>query len=296
MNTPTSRRIILDALTAEFPHLRPRRVPGPACRVRVGDALFEFANLQRRSESNNLTAAALGKEACRWVRTSLAAAKGTEDEPVAFAKVSRRLRPQLFPQAKAGNKVLRCGSFAPGVETAVVVDDRRLYRYVSPAAAREWGKSGRELFDAAVANLERIVARETVACARAGVFGRSCVFQMQDGYAAARILLASIRRRIGKALGFPFYFAIPARDLLVCWRPLPTQEDQFAAYDTVLRLYQTVDHPLSPCSFRMQKSLRFSADAIPVLDTPVNTGSKRRASSARLHKPLVQGGASSRRR
>jgi hypothetical protein len=71
--------------------------------------------------------------------------------------------------------------------------------------------------------------------------------QERDGYAAVRIVLPSLRRRIAAKLGSPFYMGVPNRGFLVCWSRDFGKADDFR--EQVANDFEGRPHPLSPVVF-----------------------------------------------
>ncbi len=77
--------------------------------------------------------------------------------------------------------------------------------------------------------------------------GKWLAISENDGYAAARILVPSVRTRIAELLGETFFIAFPNRDFLVAWSRDYAYHLKFAA--RVKEDFESRNHPLSPDVF-----------------------------------------------
>jgi hypothetical protein len=285
MKVAEFQSVVLGILTLDFGHLRPACIRKGSLEFRMGQLVVNFSNLYKRAEVVEMTTAAVRKEVRRWVRTSTAAVELAGRRP-SFEEARMLLRPQLFPRQKAESAILNCGFFTSDLQCCTVLDDHQVFRYVGPMQKAMWGRTTDELFAQARENLEVIVARQRIPRLREAPFEDCCIFNMVDGYAAARILLGTIRRRVKEKIGLPFFFGVPSRDFLVCWSPSKKQSKQQEAFEDVRDMYRVVDHPLSPCTFVVERDFTVSVHAVPVLAEKQHRFSCERSSAIRSRGPI----------
>jgi uncharacterized protein YtpQ (UPF0354 family) len=135
------------------------------------------------------------------------------------------------------------------VAVGLVLDSERGYEYLTNDHAARWGVDAQELRRLATANLDA-VSKEIAAQGIEKDDARAVVFATEDGYDAARILIPDLRAFIGTELGFPFLFAIPNRDFLICWTPGRSELDEFVRKQ-VREDYASMPYPLSSRIYRV---------------------------------------------
>lgn len=165
-----------------------------------------------------------------------------------WAQARARLRPQLVPaEYGAQNPGLLRRAFLPGVDLAYAVDQPERYTLLLAPQAASWGVDTGEVHAVALANLETLSDPQALAVTLPtdpNARGRWLSIDAADGYAAARLLVPALRRRMGELLGEPFFVGVPNRDFLVAW----SRDLSFHAafVDRVRQDFARKHHPLSP--------------------------------------------------
>ncbi len=133
--------------------------------------------------------------------------------------------------------------FLDEVLISVVVDAEHGYAYVRSEDVERWQVSLIDLYEAACANL-------TEASQNLGVSyyqGPPSIIALDtnDGYAAARILLPSLRQFVSERLGSPFCAGIPNRDFLIMWSANTDAAFQSRMKSQLAEDASSRSHPLS---------------------------------------------------
>jgi hypothetical protein len=183
--------------------------------LNINGHVASLENLYRLAQLHPQT---LTRQAERWVVELLRAADAP-DATAHFDRVSDRLLPMVVPECSPLAAGAYCRPLVEGLAIAYAVDGDRTIAYVSRQRFEQWGITGEELHELALANL---IERSGEICAQAAQDedGRVSLmlFQTMDGYDASRLLLPTLYRRLCDYLGGPFAAAIPNRDILLCFR------------------------------------------------------------------------------
>lgn len=165
--------------------------------------------------------------------------------------VKGRLRPQIFPSKylKQTKKAMlsRPLPFSKKLLEGFVIDSQNTFLYVTNDHLEKWNVDLDTISKLAYDNLEKASQDLKLEVTEAGGKdgkGRYITISIKDGYAAARILLPEIRKRLQKDLGDPCYVAIPNRDFLIGWSPDFTHKERFV--EQVRKDFQSRHHPLTP--------------------------------------------------
>jgi|GEM_PF-5825971 len=159
-----------------------------------------------------------------------------------------RLRPQLVPsdyEDQVGRKNLE--TLVSGIEIAIVIDEPERYTFVLDRHIDSWAVRREELRARALENLSArsgSLEIESQPPSDPDLAGRWLSIDTKDGFAAARILLPKVRKKISEELGETFFVAFPNRDFLVAW-----SRDFAYHLDFVERVqsdFESRPHPLSP--------------------------------------------------
>jgi 3-methyl-2-oxobutanoate hydroxymethyltransferase len=175
--------------------------------------------------------------------------------PLRFESVRAQLYPVPVPRDFAHAQKLVTLPFAGEVLEAYVFDGKHHQEYVTEATFAGWAVDKSALRAAAVAALSSRIESETYSAKRPtdpSASGAFVALDVSDGYAAARILVADGRARLGKALGYPFFVGIPNRDFLVAWSDGYTFASDFAA--KVRQDFARRSYPVSPEVFRVDEA------------------------------------------
>jgi uncharacterized protein YtpQ (UPF0354 family) len=144
------------------------------------------------------------------------------------------IRPQLVSttfQTDTDVRLIRRHVIAD-LDLVYVIDMPRHVSYIGETNLETWKVEQDALAAAAMENLEQAIAQETLDVTPAqGVDarGRFVTVATEDGFAAARVMVPSFRKRLGEALGEPYFVATPNRDFLVAWSADYSHRDAFVA-------------------------------------------------------------------
>lgn len=163
--------------------------------------------------------------------------------PQTWEEARTRVRLQLMPAAFARSGVSVTYPFLDEVLISVVVDAEHGYAYVRTEDVERWAVSLIDLYESACENL-------TEASQNLGVSyyqGPPAIIALDtnDGYAAARILLPSLRQFVTERLGSPFCAGIPNRDFLIMWSAESDNEFQSRMKSQLVEDTLSRSHPLS---------------------------------------------------
>lgn len=221
---------------------------GARAEIRLDDMRRGAEGDEARFEREVLKAA----EAARHV-IDRSAAQG--ETPLDFETVRARLYPVLVPREYAAAQKFVFLPFAGDVVEAFVFDGEHHQQYVHDSTFGAPGVAPSALHDAAVTALSLRIRGETWPALRPedpAATGAYVIVDVTDGYAAARLLLPEARERLSKALGYPFFAAVPNRDFLVAWSRDYTFAKDFAA--KVRQDFERRSHPVSPEVYRVDAS------------------------------------------
>ena len=138
--------------------------------------------------------------------------------------------------------------FIANVDVGVVVDADTKYQFVSSEMLLLWGIDEDALYEQALKNLNAISRNIKVEVAQASdtdATAKYVILELDDGYAAARILSDGVRKAIARELGDGYVAAIPTRDFLIFWHKDFALFDAFAA-QVQKEFDLEEDYPLTP--------------------------------------------------
>lgn len=167
-----------------------------------------------------------------------------------FAQVRDRLYPMLMSpaqvQEKGGGQMVAV-ELAEGLFVVYVQDmDRHRVRYVTFQDLREWGVSQTVLHITCVKNLEKLSASSRFTkLDQPDKPNPMFVWNQQDGYDAARLLLHPHMRQFAGEVSGPLIFAVPDRHWLVAVGGDDPQLVDFVARKARER-YEGAHFPVSP--------------------------------------------------
>lgn len=177
-----------------------------------------------------------------------------DEELKTWEDARARIRPQIFPRDYLSQKefakkmVFKPLSFSGDLMEGYVVDSERAFRYVLKSDLKQWKVSLEKIKETAYENLVEATAKTRLTALRAGRAskqGKYLIISVNDGYAAARLLLPAVRNEIEAKLGKPCYVAIPNRDYLIAWSYDTDREKNSQFENKVIRNFHFKDHPLS---------------------------------------------------
>lgn len=163
--------------------------------------------------------------------------------PQTWEEARSRVRLQLMPAAFARAGVSVTYPFLDEVLISIVVDAEHGYAYVRTEDIERWQVSLIDLYESACDNL-------TAASQNLGISfyqGPPAIIALDinDVYAAARILLPSLRQFVSEKLGSPFCAGIPNRDFLIMWSADSDPDFQTRMKTQLVEDTQSRSHPLS---------------------------------------------------
>ncbi len=137
-----------------------------------------------------------------------------------WREVRTRVLPQFMP---AVNKTLIdvvSRRFSDDIDIGYVVDADTKYQFIDQPLMEQWGVDEAMLYDQALSNLEarsRNINVEVAEPTDKNPTSKYVIVELDDGYAAVRLLSSGVRRAIARELGDEFIAAIPTRDFLIFW-------------------------------------------------------------------------------
>jgi uncharacterized protein YtpQ (UPF0354 family) len=137
----------------------------------------------------------------------------------------------------------------PGVELAVVVDEKERYGYVREEDLVRWNIDVKVLYESALRNLDR--ANVDAKLQGGGDPDKFLAVEEKDGYDATRLLVPWIRQEAAKFLGDPFIAAIPNRDFLIMWSAKNSARFQEFARNRVQDDFKRQPYPLTNKTLRV---------------------------------------------
>ncbi len=176
--------------------------------------------------------------------------------PETWAEAKSRVRLQLMPTSFARDGVSITYPFLDEVLTSVVIDAEHGYAYIRAEDLQRWGIGRIDLYEAASENLA--TASQNLALSFYPGPPSIMAVDTSDGYAAARLLLPSLRGYATEKLGSPFCAGIPNRDFLIMWSATADEEFVDRMRSQLLEDTQSRSHPLT------SRILKVTADAISV--------------------------------
>lgn len=139
---------------------------------------------------------------------------------------------QLMPATHKDNLDVIHRPFIAEVDVGVVIDADTKYQFVSTQLLTQWGVDEDTLYAQASKNLDAISRNIKVEVAQASKdddTAKYVIVELDDGYAAVRILSEGVRKAIARELGNSYIAAIPTRDFLIFWHKDFTLFDAFAS-------------------------------------------------------------------
>lgn len=163
--------------------------------------------------------------------------------PMQWEDAKLRVRLQLMPAGFRQAGVSITYPFLDEVLISVVVDAEHGYAYVRSEDVERWQIGLVDLYETARENLHQ--ASHDLDVSYFPGPPAIVALDTSDGYAAARILLPSLRQFICERLGSPFRAGIPNRDFLIMWSANADDEFQERMVSQLTEDTQSRSHPLS---------------------------------------------------
>ena len=155
---------------------------------------------------------------------------------------------QLMPATHKENIDVLHRPFISEVDVGGVIDAGTKYQFVNSVMLEEWNIDEDTLYAQASNNLDAISRNIKVEVAQASEEDETAkyvIVELDDGYAAARLLSDGVRKAITRELGESYIAAIPTRDFLIFWHKDFSLFDAFAS-QVQNEFDQEEDYPLTP--------------------------------------------------
>lgn len=254
------RRTVVAIATEHFPEAVILAPPTEYDFIMVDDKQVSLQNLRAACALCEDPAAELPE----LVRAHLAAVLSADSqslENLSLEDAGPRLLPQVMPSTHVDQAPRPVVHFPLGreVRIGVVVDFPETYAYLRTEDVTRWGTSEQDMLQRAIANLE--AASDGLDVQQGGENPDHFLAVVAgDGYAAARILVPSLRAFLASSLGESFRFAIPNRDFLICWRTDCSSEFHREIREMVRRDFEAQPYPLSASTFVVNSEGNFRED------------------------------------
>lgn len=146
--------------------------------------------------------------------------------------------------------------FSSQVAIGYVVDAGSKYEYIDTHMMEKWGVTQAMIEEQAMRNLDarsRNINVEVAESSEDDPNAKYVIVELDDGYSAARLLSAGVRKAIARELGDEYIAAIPTRDFLIFWHK---EFPLFAAFSKQVETEYTeeTEYPLTPAPFFVSKS------------------------------------------
>ncbi|MBX9695433.1 MAG: DUF1444 family protein [Cyanobacteria bacterium] len=247
---------VLDIAEGEFPSLKLEKTGQPLNLKMHGSGRLSLANLYKVI-NDDISDGEENFEIRRFLGSITELSKASSAQEVKWDTVKERLRPQIFPKEflKDNKKTKVIGkplTFSNNLLEGYVIDSENTFQYVTKDHLNSWRTTTDKLTEVAYDNLGKASGQLDWTAHKAGgsnPTGRYITITLKDGYAAARILLPEIKKRLQNELGHPCFVAIPNRDFLVAWSDDFSYSDEFIKQ--IRKDYRSRHHPLSPVVFKL---------------------------------------------
>ncbi|MBC8523600.1 DUF1444 family protein [PVC group bacterium] len=166
--------------------------------------------------------------------------------PLPLSMAKSRVMPRIQPESifeQLDREQVAYQPFVNGTVIIYVIDMPRMTVSITIEQMMRWGVSVDELDVFARENLAAYQPQLKIQVVESPDGGRAAIFNMQDGYDAARLLLSSLWKRLAPELKGNFYVAAPARDVFMAFscspEPLVSKLQQRVAQD-----YKRLPYPI----------------------------------------------------
>lgn len=259
---------VLQIANQEFPGLNLKKTDRPLQCTWISGSHLSLENLYKAVRQD--TEPGQEDDEIRRFLKSMIELKSTASprKPLSWDDVKSKLRPQIVPAPKVesptssstditqkpAKKVIvhRSLPFSTKLFESFVIDSENTFQYVYQENLQKWGVTLDTVSKCAYDNLSKNsqnikleLNEDTAKDAKT----KYITLSVPDGYAAARILLPEIRKRLQKDLGDRCFVGIPNRDFLIAWSPDAPHQERFA--DQVRKRFQSRHHPLTPQVYQL---------------------------------------------
>ncbi len=293
---------VLQIATQEFPNLNLKKSDKPLqCTWIKGNHLF-LNNLYKTIRQDTES----GKEDDEIRRFLKSITELNAPLSANWEDVKLKLRPQIVPSMKVkvdkkspddtsqpAKKVLvhRPLPFSNKLYEGFVIDSENTFQYVYQENLQKWNVNLDTVSKCAYENLSRNSQNLKLEINDDGgkdPKGKYITISIPDGYAATRILLPEVRKRLQKDLGEKCYVGIPNRDYLIAWAPDAPHQERFV--EQVRKRFQSRHHPLTPQVYQLDETSLSNAVIITAEPEPPQRPKRpRRKLIRRKIEPAVPG-------
>ena len=160
------------------------------------------------------------------------------------------LRPQIVPKDYANEyKIFGTRPIGKDLLVVYVLDQPQGYQYITNEMQVKYAVSEDEMYLVAVDNLKK----GSVELEFKKIGSSILILNLHDSYDASRILVPSIQKKISEILGSEFYFALPNRDFLICWKTASSPEETHRLLMQVQKDFETQPYPISSKAFSFRR-------------------------------------------
>ena len=161
-------------------------------------------------------------------------------------EVLTHVLPQFFPAAwlEEAPGILFC-DFPSRIRIGYVLRKEGHYEFIFGQEFAALKVHFEDLHGAALANLKRLHSA-SVTAANIPAGAEAFISAVDDNFAAVRILLPDVQRKLCEALGPEFFVSLPHRDDCFCWSTTQPAERQTMHCRNVLQDFLEDDYKLTP--------------------------------------------------
>ena len=173
----------------------------------------------------------------------------------AWRDVRGNVMPQFMPTAQKNLLDIMHRPFADDIDIGYVVSVGSKYEFIDPTMIANWEVTEDMIIDQAMRNLEarsRNIDVEVAESEEGDPATKYVIVELNDGFAAVRLLSPGVRKAIARELGDEYIAAIPTRDFLIFWHKDFPLFDAFAKQVEVEYEAES-EYPLSPRPFYVSR-------------------------------------------
>lgn len=168
-----------------------------------------------------------------------------------WREVRSRIMPQLMQTSHKQKIDIIHKEFADDIDIGFVVDAETKYQFIDSEMMENWKVTQEVIEDQAMRNLEarsRNIKVEVAQASETDPKAKYVIVELEDGYAAVRLLSPGVRKAIMRELGDEYIAAIPTRDFLIFWHAQFPLFDAFAT-QVEAEFKAETEYPLTPRPF-----------------------------------------------
>lgn len=184
--------------------------------------------------------------------TSISSDQGNKE----WREVRDDVLPQLMPATQKNALDIIWKPLADDVAIGYVLSVGSKYEFIDPNMMAKWNVTEQMLIEQAMRNLEtrsRNINVEVAEATENDPTTKYVIVELDDGFAAARLLSPGVRKAISRELGNEYIAAIPTRDFLIFWHKEFPLFDAFAKQVEV-EYKADAEYPLTPRPFHVSRN------------------------------------------